>query len=411
MPTTSSRAHDTLEQSPSAHRRSSLRELDSHEPIERSMTPLPAVQQVMGNRALQRMLQRHVQRTCSGCEEALSPVAAAPPVLTTSLPTRLKTGVEALSGISMDSVRVHYNSPEPARVQALAYTQGTDIHVAPGQEKHLAHEAWHVVQQQQGDVRPTMQLAGTAINDDSSLEREADSMGARADRMGQQETLAKPEVPLLTAKLSPCQRVVQRRYDTLEEFEFYATALSDVYGNLDQDDVENAFRAYQHAQQTGLRLAIMGRLVKQSSEAEPGIDDPLRDNFLRMNEADRGGSVLYSGRWSMLMNDAWVLGGLHSGTPFYLASPRTSQNLTGTNPDFPMTVTARELIAITQFGYEIVSGHSSLGEVAQLVDENAASRVTLEEYALAVQNAVAGRSLKSKMRQQLMAPAKPVYKR
>lgn len=339
----------------------------------------------------------------------LSP-APASPVASSGLPARLKTGVEALSGISMDSVNVHYNSPEPARVEALAYTQGTDIHVAPGQEKHLAHEAWHVVQQQQGRVRPTMQLAGTAINDDSSLEREADSMGAKAGQLGQQETLAKLEVRP-SAKPSPCQRVVQRKYDTLEEFEFYATALSDVYGSLTQADVENAFRVYQHAQDTGFRLAIMGRLVNQSSEAEPGIDDPLRDNFLRMNEADRGGSVLYSGRWSMLMNDAWVLGGLHSGTPFYLASPRTSQNLTGSNPDFPMTVTARELIAITHFGYEIVSGHSSLGEVARLVDENAASRVTLEEYAEAVQNAVAGGSLKSKTRHKLMAAANPVYKR
>jgi hypothetical protein len=25
-----------------------------------------------------------------------------------------------------------------------------DIHIGPGQEKHLAHEAWHTVQQKQG---------------------------------------------------------------------------------------------------------------------------------------------------------------------------------------------------------------------------------------------------------------------
>ena len=29
---------------------------------------------------------------------------------------------------------------------ALAYAQGSDIHLAPGQEQHLPHEAWHVVQ-------------------------------------------------------------------------------------------------------------------------------------------------------------------------------------------------------------------------------------------------------------------------
>jgi hypothetical protein len=80
----------------------------------------------------------------------------------------------------MDDVRVHYNSPKPAQLQALAYTQGTDIHVAPGQEKHLPHEAWHVVQQKQGRVQPTMQLQGVNVNDNEGLEREADVMGGRA---------------------------------------------------------------------------------------------------------------------------------------------------------------------------------------------------------------------------------------
>ncbi len=70
----------------------------------------------------------------------------------TGLPDNLKTGIENLSGYSMDDVQVHYNSGKPAQLNVLAYAQGTDIHVAPGQEKHLLHEAWHVVQQKQGRV-------------------------------------------------------------------------------------------------------------------------------------------------------------------------------------------------------------------------------------------------------------------
>lgn len=50
----------------------------------------------------------------------------------TGLPDDLKAGVEALSGFSMDDVRVHYNSSKPAQLQALAYMQGTEIHVGPG---------------------------------------------------------------------------------------------------------------------------------------------------------------------------------------------------------------------------------------------------------------------------------------
>ncbi len=110
--------------------------------------------------------------------------AAAAQANQTGLPDNLKAGIESLSGMSMDHVNVHYNSPEPAQLNAHAYAQGSDIHVAPGQEKHLPHEAWHVVQQAQGRVRPTMQMkTGVAVNDDAGLEAEADQMGAKAMQM------------------------------------------------------------------------------------------------------------------------------------------------------------------------------------------------------------------------------------
>lgn len=96
------------------------------------------------------------------------------------LPEQLKSGIESLSGMSMDHVRVHYGSPKPAQLNARAYAQGNEIHMAPGQSHHLPHEAWHVVQQAQGRVRPTVQMGGTSVNDDRGLEAEADSMGARA---------------------------------------------------------------------------------------------------------------------------------------------------------------------------------------------------------------------------------------
>jgi hypothetical protein len=99
----------------------------------------------------------------------------------TGLPDKLKAGIESLSGMSLDHVKVHYNSAQPAQLNALAYAQGSDIHVAPGQEQHLPHEAWHLVEQSQGRVQPTMQLNdGVAVNDYVSLKREADLMGSKA---------------------------------------------------------------------------------------------------------------------------------------------------------------------------------------------------------------------------------------
>jgi len=99
----------------------------------------------------------------------------------TGIPNQLKSGVEALSGMDMSDVRVHLNSDKPAQLNALAYAQGNEIHLGPGQEQHLPHEAWHVVQQRQGRVQATMQMAGLGVNDDVGLEREADLMGEKAE--------------------------------------------------------------------------------------------------------------------------------------------------------------------------------------------------------------------------------------
>jgi len=98
----------------------------------------------------------------------------------TGMPHQLKQGLEHLGGVDLSAVKVHYNSDKPAQLHALAYAQGQDIHLAPGQEQHLPHEGWHVVQQMQGRVKPTTQLQAVSINDEPSLEQEADVMGKKA---------------------------------------------------------------------------------------------------------------------------------------------------------------------------------------------------------------------------------------
>lgn len=111
--------------------------------------------------------------------------AESPPKSNNSgLPDNLKSGIESLSGVSMDHVKVNYNSDKPAQLNAHAFAQGSEIHLASGQEQHLPHEAWHVVQQAQGRVKPTTQMKGDVpVNDDKHLEHEADVMGAKALQM------------------------------------------------------------------------------------------------------------------------------------------------------------------------------------------------------------------------------------
>jgi len=105
----------------------------------------------------------------------------APAEYSAGLPSALKSGIEGLSGLSMDAVKVHYNSPHARQLNAQAFARGREIHLAPGRTDALPHEAWHVVQQAQGRVAPTTRRGdGIAINDSAALEREADLMGAKA---------------------------------------------------------------------------------------------------------------------------------------------------------------------------------------------------------------------------------------
>lgn len=120
----------------------------------------------------------------------------------TGLPDPLKAGIERLSGISIDDVKVHYHSSKPAQVQAWAYTQGTDIYAETGQEKYVPHEAWHAVQQKQGRVRPTLRARGMVINDDQSLETEADVMGEKALLVGKSSLAEKTGSGSSFARLS-----------------------------------------------------------------------------------------------------------------------------------------------------------------------------------------------------------------
>ncbi|MFN7911620.1 MAG: DUF4157 domain-containing protein [Bacteroidota bacterium] len=110
----------------------------------------------------------------------------------TGLPDNLKSGIENLSGYSMDDIKVHYNSSKPTQLSAHAYAQGNQIHIAPGQQKHLAHEAWHVVQQKQGRVKPTKQLkSSVARNDDIILEKESDVIGSNLLKLKAESTRQK----------------------------------------------------------------------------------------------------------------------------------------------------------------------------------------------------------------------------
>jgi hypothetical protein len=141
----------------------------------------------------------------------------------TAIPAAVQAKMEQALGADFSSVRIH-EGPEAQAMGALAYTQGTNIHFAPGQyepggqsgQELLGHELAHVVQQSQGRVRSTAQAKGVDINTDASLESEADEWGARAargERAGWGGALHEPAVMTSSASASG---TVQRKLQSEE---------------------------------------------------------------------------------------------------------------------------------------------------------------------------------------------------
>lgn len=106
-----------------------------------------------------------------------------------ALPANVAGKMSSAFGADLSSVRVHEGDHVSA-MGAQAYAQGADIHFAPGQyqpesqhgQELIGHELAHVVQQSQGRVAATTQFKGVDVNNDASLEHEADDWGARAAR-------------------------------------------------------------------------------------------------------------------------------------------------------------------------------------------------------------------------------------
>lgn len=155
----------------------------------------------------------------------------------TAVPNNLKSGIEARSGLSVADVKVHYNSSKPAEIQASAYTQGTNIYLEKGQEKHLPHEVWHVVQQKKGQVKPTSYVRGMPINDVTALEQEADLQGNLA--LQQSHLDQNGNTKTQPAKVfQPQEPVIQRKYVLAEDRSSAIEKLKETYPAVKESNLQ-----------------------------------------------------------------------------------------------------------------------------------------------------------------------------
>ncbi|MBS3955361.1 MAG: hypothetical protein KGZ88_20630 [Methylomicrobium sp.] len=178
--------------------------------------------------------------------------------------------------------------------------------------------------------------------------------------------------------------------------------------SLNPQNIDTAFKIYQHARQGTTLLdvdgntipfgvTIVGRLALRisirndngeedyswvpSDESFPSIDAIMKENLGTLAEGSTGpmGSILDTRNWSLLANDAWLLGSIQAMTEFHFASPLSWSNLWDDTMK-RITVTAREAIGITTQGYEIRRPHPKLEAVAVCIDKNKALAASLISY-------------------------------
>ncbi len=101
--------------------------------------------------------------------------------------------MESSFNTNFSNINIKKDSQQATDTDALAFTQGNNVHFAPEQLKPetkkgqelIGHEFAHVVQQREGKVKANKQIDKFPINDNKDLEKQADEQGKKADLCNQ----------------------------------------------------------------------------------------------------------------------------------------------------------------------------------------------------------------------------------
>ncbi|MBJ6133374.1 hypothetical protein JAU75_11055 [Ochrobactrum sp. Q0168] len=128
-----------------------------------------------------------------------------------------------------------------------------------------------------------------------------------------------------------------------------------IYGrgrkNIVNDLTEYCWQVYQKA-----------RYASGPAEIGRVSDLWVEQNFIKYNiinkedtlwHPDVMGNILKIDKWACIVNDSWVLGGIHRHADFKLSSNLTPDNLWNHKNKYHI-VLAREIMGLLEFGYEMV---------------------------------------------------------
>lgn len=168
----------------------------------------------------------------------------------------------------------------------------------------------------------------------------------------------------------------------------YGSKCYSIDSSLEPRRIKEAYQMYLKARRgTELKFLVLGRKYRDqdrnllpSNEHSPSIDSPMIENLGNINEDfyKKNGSVFsypYDD-WTLITQDACILGLIQAKTEFHIISPINMNNLWKADHEC-MTIFAREIKAITSFGYNLYKTQFEV--VACCFDKEKAERSSLQK--------------------------------
>jgi hypothetical protein len=180
---------------------------------------------------------------------------------------------------------------------------------------------------------------------------------------------------------------------TPSEFDQALSVVSEKYKTLERQmswlkpyDRDQAYAIYINANDSVFGFLVCGRTrinskrdrFKGSSIEEIDLYNlgathhSAQKQDVRASLTGKGSILHYNKDWHFLLNDSWLLGGVHAEAEFHLASPRHRDNVVDPAGGY-LTVTGRELTGLKEFGYRFVSAGYLDQEIA-ICSNKAAAR-------------------------------------
>ena len=167
-------------------------------------------------------------------------------------------------------------------------------------------------------------------------------------------------------------------------FVHFKTGLLEAGFPKDKSDatIDILYAYYQHAR--GQRNLILGRLddikplVAQHGTAFEGGKAALLVTPQGYNDEI---TKKQGGKWSIWLNDAFILGGIHGHSDFYLKSNNLDAlDRVDESSEWVFNVTQRELIGLITFGYGQSGTTSPMGVEYKCTDTRLADSATFKGY-------------------------------